>query len=294
VSHPTLGRVCTVFAAISALGIYTAAGAQAAGPEEEEAGSRISGILQFDFTNAYIFRGIMQERDGFIMQPWGELYLSAYQAEEGFLRDFTVGLGVWNSVQSEKTLAEHSPRILYETDLYPLLSFTFPYGLSLTTTYYWYTSPNGGFKTAQELDLKFAWDDSEALGRYSLQPWVNLAIETHRSALGDAEGEGVQLGVAPTLYTFDHPTYPISITIPLEVGLSIDDYYERDNGDNSPFGYFSWGLAMSVPLAFVPARYGTWSFLLSGKGFYFGNTLQQVNHGDSLWPLGVASLSLEF
>ncbi len=38
--------------------------------------SRLSGILQLDLTNAYFFRGILNERDGLIAQPWAELYVS--------------------------------------------------------------------------------------------------------------------------------------------------------------------------------------------------------------------------
>src|SRR4030095_15397945 len=43
---------------------------------EEEDASRWSGAIQFDFTNAYFFRGYLNERADFIWQPWAELYLN--------------------------------------------------------------------------------------------------------------------------------------------------------------------------------------------------------------------------
>jgi len=45
-------------------------------PARADDESRLSGILQLDLTNAYFFRGILNERDGLIAQPWAELYVS--------------------------------------------------------------------------------------------------------------------------------------------------------------------------------------------------------------------------
>ncbi len=292
--HATAAR--SAAALVSTLVLSNAIPAPARAAEEDEAAkSRISGILQLDLSNAYYFRGILQERDGVVSQPWAELYLNLCQSETGPIRDLTVGAGVWNSLHDENTLAAQSPALVYETDWYPLVSVGLPWGLSLTTVYYFYTSPNGAFSTAQELNFKLAWDDSEALGRFALAPWVNFAIETHRTALGVRAGEGVQLGIAPTLYTLENEQLPIEISLPVELGLSIDDYYEKvDLSNNEGFGYFSWGLAARIPLGFLDASWGAWALGVTGKGYYFGDSLADVNQFDSLQSQGVGSLSLEF
>ena len=75
--------------------------------------------------------------------------------------------------------------------------------MTLNTIYYFYTSPNGAFTTVQELNMKLAWDDSEAFGAWSMQPWINVAYETENTSYGPSRGTGVQLGVAPTLYARD-------------------------------------------------------------------------------------------
>jgi hypothetical protein len=275
----------TVLALAIALGLSAPASAQ-------DTESRFSGAVQFDFTNAYFFRGILQEREGAIMQPWAELYYSLYSSDEGFLRGVTVGAGMWTSFHSERTASTHSPGWWYEADYYPLVSFDFANNLNLTTVYYYYTSPNGAFTTAQELNLKLSWDDSDAFGAWSMQPWVNLAIETQNTAFGPHEGVGLQFGVEPTLYTAPNDVF--SLSLPVEVGLSLYGYYEGNSNDNHGFGYANAGLAASIPLSFMPEGAGEWSVNLAGKVFVFDEILENANRGKAVYPVGTISLAVAF
>ena len=256
--------------------------------------SHLSGAMQVDFTNAYYFRGILQERDSFIAQPWGELYYSLFQSEDGPIRDVSIGGGVWSSFHTEETGATQNPKSLYETDWYPIVSVELPQSLSLTTIYYFYTSPNDAWESVQELNFKLAWDDSETLGRFALQPWINLAIETHKTSFGPHKGEGFQMGIAPTLYEIPIEHYPVTLTAPVELGLALDEYYERDDGHESTFGYLSFGMAASFPLAFMPECLGSWSFTVTGKGYWLSHTLADVNLGRNLSPVVIGSLGVEF
>jgi hypothetical protein len=283
-------RATTSIAMALALGLSAPALAQ-----DDE--SRFSGIVQLDVTNAYFFRGILQEREGIIFEPWSELYYSLYSSDDGFLRDVTIGAGTWWSLHSERTLAGSidggdQNQWWYEADYYPLLSLGFTNGVSLTTVYYFYTSPNDAFTTAQELNFRLAWDDSETFGDWSMQPWMNLAIETVNTAFGPDEGTGLQLGIGPTLYAADDESF--TLTAPVEVGLSLEDYYEGSNGENHGFGYASAGLAASIPLTFVPEGAGAWSLGLAAKYFFFGHILEDANRGRSTYPVGTMSLAVEF
>jgi hypothetical protein len=267
----------------------------AAEPAEDDGfWSRISGAVGADFTNAYYFYGILQERHGFIAQPWGELYVNLFSSEEGPIRDITVGGGVWASFHTKETFATEGPHSLYETDWYPLLSVGLAGGLTFSGYYYYYTSPNGAFDTIEELHLGLAWDDSEVLGRLALAPYVNFAFEMHRTNFGDDEGVAMQVGVEPTLFEIPHARYPVTFTLPVELGLSIDDYYEEDDGEESNFGYLSWGLRASVPLAFMPESTGAWTFTLTGQGYTFSETLADANEGDDTDWVVTAGLSMEF
>jgi hypothetical protein len=257
-------------------------------------GSRISGVVQFDFTNAYFFRGILNERDDFIFQPWAELYLNLYSSETGPIRDVTIGFGVWASIHDNKTLADKSPKLLYETDWYPLISVGLPCDLTYTTTYYFYTSPNGAWPTVQEWNHKLAWDDSEVLGRFAISPYINVAIETSRSSTPTEKGVGIQLGLEPTLYEFENESFPLALTLPMEIGLSAGDYYESQNGNDDTFGYASWALKGSLPLTFIHESYGAWKLGLTGKLYYFGDNLAALNRGNDVYGQVVASLGVEF
>lgn len=243
--------------------------------------SRFSGVAQLDLTNAYIFRGIMQEKKGLIAQPWGEVYANLYSSEEGFLRDVTAGLGVWLSIHSNETLAASNPTSVYEADYYPLVSIDFAGGFNLLTIYYFYDSPNEAWDDAvQELNFKLSWDDSEWIG---LSPWLNVAIETYSTSFGSRSGTGAQFGIAPTFYESD----AFSLNGSAEVGLTIDDYYEGI-GDEDTFGYANLGVGVGVPIT------DTLSSNLGFKYFLFGDDLETVNNGHGGHGVVTASLTAEF
>jgi len=280
-------RVTILCSVLLAVALAVPAAVQA---EAEE--SNFSGVFQVDVTNAYFFRGILQEREGVQIQPWLELYYSLYSSDDGFLRNVTVGGGTWLSFQSERTLATQDPQWLYEADYYPIVSLGFAGGVSLTTIYYFYTSPNGAYSTVQELNHKLAWDDSEALGAWSMAPWVNLAVETENTSFGSKSGVGLQAGIGPTLYAAENESF--TLKLPVEAGFSIDDYYESSDGGNNGFGYASAGLLASIPLSFVPEGAGAWSVNLGAKYFVFNEILDSANRGRGTYPVGTASLAVAF
>jgi hypothetical protein len=91
------------------------------------------------------------------------------------------------------------------------------------------------------------------------------------------------------------------LTAPAEAGFSLDDYYEGSDGENHAFGYANVGLALSIPLSFVPESAGAWSLGLSGKYFFFGHQLESDstpdttgNRGRGSYPVGTMSISVAF
>jgi hypothetical protein len=274
---PSVKRPILVLAVLAAL-VGSANGAAAQD-------SRFSGVLQLDLTNAYYFRGILNEKGGFIAQPWGEAYVNLYGSDDGFIRDVTAGFGVWMSIHSRETLATNSPTSLYEVDYYPLVSVDFAGGVNLLTTYYFYDSPNGAWDQAvQELNFKLSWDDSEALGAFAVAPYMNFAIETYGTSLGSNSGTGLQLGIAPTFYENDH----FSISGGAEIGLTIGDYYEEVDSNENTFGYANLGVGVGVPIN------DTFETSLGFKYFIFGDDLQTVNGGHGGHGVVTASVTASF
>jgi hypothetical protein len=268
-------------------GVTTGATSALAGPNT----GKLSLLIGNDITTAYFFRGILQERDGFITQPYGEVGIKLYESE-GLLSSFSLFGGVWNSIHSEQTGASASPEVLYETDWYGGAQAVFG-ALTTRASYVAYTSPNDAFATVQEFDLSGAYDDSAYLGAFALKPSVLLAFETENTAFGVDEGIYVELGVAPGFNLNDSETYPVNLSFPMKLGLSGDDYYEDATGNDETVGYFSGGLKLGVPLAFIPSDYGTWSTSLGVNFLVLGEHTGDLNNED-FWTVGTWGVSMTY
>ncbi len=258
---------------------------------------RISFSVGNDFTTAYFFRGILQERNGFIWEPYAELAINLF-AGDGLLSTVDAGMGLWSSFHSNKTLASGSgPTNLYEVDYYPSLSAGLSFGLSTSLTYLVYTSPNGAFSTIQQLDLGLAFDDSELLGPFAVGPTATFSFELDNTSFGDKEGGYFELALAPSVELSlpgdEAGAYPLAFTVPLALGLSMYDYYETPTSDDT-FGFFSFGANVGVPLAFIPEDFGAWSVNAAINVLVLSDTLKDVNKGDSPFPVGTFSLVMAY
>jgi hypothetical protein len=93
-----------------------------AAPAEEAKGpntGRLSINAGVDWTTAYFFRGIKQETEDLILQPYGELSLKLVD-QAGALTSLSLTGGIWNSLQTGPTgsdsLTASDPKIWYEFD----------------------------------------------------------------------------------------------------------------------------------------------------------------------------------
>lgn len=271
-------------------------------PKEQEEPSgpnhgRISFELTNDFTTAYFFRGILQERNGFIWQPSAQLNFHLWDGD-GPLNSVTLGMGVWNSFQTAKTGATGGPTNLYETDYYPSLTLGWQGGLETSVTYNVYTSPNGAFATTQEVAVGLAFDDSELLGPFAMGPTATFAFETSNTSFGtDTKGGygefGVEPGIDISLPMLDPEKYPVTVSVPLAVGISLYDYY-NDGVDDPVWGFFSFGLTASMPLAFIPEDFGAWSVGAGINVLVLDDVLKAVNSNDNPYPVGTLSIAMEY
>jgi hypothetical protein len=267
-------------------------------PEEPEATGpnkgRVSFTVASDITTAYFFRGILQERNGFIWEPYAEMAINLFKSD-GPLSSVDLGMGIWFSFQSDKTGASGSgPTNLYETDYYPSLTLGWSPGLTTSLTYLIYTSPNGAFQTVQQLDLGLAFDDSPYLGAFALNPSTTFSFEVDNTSFGDKEGGYFELALAPGVtLPFPPDPYALSLTFPLALGLSMYDYYETETS-NDTFGFFSFGLNGGIPLAFIPEDFGSWTANLGINVLVLSDTLKDVNDGDNPFPVGTFSIAMQY
>jgi hypothetical protein len=219
--------------------------------EEEE--SPVSVLVGADFPSVYFFRGYKQEFDpALTFQPFVDVAIAGESAS------FNVGL--WNSLHTGSL--KDSDAGWYETDFYAAATVG-----RIKATYTAYLYPKIDDSAIHELMLSTSFDNVFA-------PSVALAFEVAKSSGAD-KGVYLELGVNPAIPMSDDA--PVSITIPVKIGLSLKDYYADDT-----FGYFSAGVNIGKSI--------TDSFEIHGSvtGLAFGEFLEFYNEkkGDFVASVG--------
>jgi hypothetical protein len=233
-----------------------------------------------DFPTDYYFRGIVQETRDYIIQPYGDLTFKLWDGVPAF-SNLALTIGTWNSLHGGPTGIEGpntDPKIWYESDFYTKVGWTMFENFSAGIIYTAYMSPNDFFGTVQELAVSLGFDDSKLLGPFSLKPTVLFAFEVKGQAdAGAHKGIYMQAGITPSYTFLEKSTYPITLSVPVLVGVSVDEYYEFGSGKDSTFGYFQGGVGLSVPLAFIPASFGSWQIKTGVNVLQLGGNVRDVN-----------------
>ena len=69
---------------------------------------------------------------------------------------------------------------------------------------------------------------------------------------------------------------------------------ERISGNDSTFGFFTGGLAASMPLKFIPAAFGNWQARASVMWLQLNDNLKTVNNGDSTEFIGTFGIAMTY
>lgn len=247
---------------------------QATAPAAGEIPKRYTVTVGVDVLSAYMFRGIHQESRGVIAQPPIDLGLTLSER-------LTLNVGQWHSIHSGPTGS------LYESDYYGSLTFSagrLKPGVLFTS----YTSPNDRFTTVQELATYVSFDDSGS--RFPLAPKATLAFELDGQADGGvSRGTYLELGIRPSIKLIDART-PLSLALPVRLGLSLKDYYEGAAGSDT-FGFASAGAVASLPIAIGKV---TWDVHGGVEMCRLGRNLKVLNANDAVRPVGVFGVTLTY
>ena len=280
---------------------------QAAGPNQGNV-SLESGV---EFTNAYYFRGIIQENQGFITQPYATVSFALFEGDgDGLINSLGLFMGIWNSFHDGPSGSggpNTDPKSWYESDLYTGVTVGLPANFEGTFTYTWYTSPNDVFLTVHEAMIGLNYDDSElwtfvGLDGMALSPSISVAFETQNTAFGPDEGVYLELGIEPSVNPFTNgPINQLSVSFPVTLGLGLSDYYElvTVNPDlttsraDDEFGYLKAGVAAALPLP-IPAEFGSWTLSAGVHLLFLGDNLEAANAGDDFEVIGVIGISMEY
>lgn len=244
-----------------------------------------------DVPSVYFFRGIRQEADpALTLWPYGDLGIALYSGEGG-LKSVGVNIGVWNSLQTGSSGTDGpSGGLHYEEDFYGTLSLGFGGGVTLGTSYMALTSPNNMFTTVKELQFKV----SKA---HMLAPYAFLAFELgkdtpflNQADAGLKKGTYLELGVGPS--------WPLgggkaTFAVPVKLGLSLGDYYEGPDGDET-FGFFDIGGLITVPISAASSRFGSWNIHGGADVLVFGDTTKAFNAGDKSQVIGLVGIGVTY
>ena len=252
---------------------------------QESEGSQVESSIGIDVTNQYFFRGILQEKEGVIAQPWVDFVFPLWEGKDTAL---SFNIGIWNSLHDGPTGSGGAGMTMhYELDAYAGIGVDFAKNVSGSVSYVVLSSPNSAFATVQELDVSISFDDSGLFGggpsRFlGFQPSVLVVFELDgQSDGGGNEGIYLELGIEPSLVLIEDESQPISASFPVAAGLSLSNYFEGAMGSDEFFGFAQGGVSLSTPLSFVPARMGSWSLSSGVSILFLGDNLETINGGDN-------------
>ena len=254
---------------------------------------KVSLAATYDFTNAYMFRGLLQDDTRLIMFPFAEARFDLHDDDDG-LTDAALRIGSWNSLNTGAAGSEGpSGKLWYESRFYSTVDFTFGPGITVGGTYTAYPSPNNSFSTVKELAFRVAADERNTFAGFALRPHALVAFELDTSpGLGQADGgQGagtyLEFGVAPGINDA-----AFAVSFPVKVGLSLDDYYELA-GEDHKFGFLSLGAIATLPIT-RSATSGAWDV---HGGFEFqslGDTPEAFNGGDQSKLIGIIGVGFSY
>ena len=232
--------------------------------------SAITGDFGVNFVSAYFSRGILQENQGAIAEPYADLYLSLFEGS-GAINKVSLNMGIWGSIHS------HNPGLgttssWYEFDWMPGISVTFAKNFTLTTSYYEFDSPNDSFAAARSVNINLAYNDADVLGVFAMHPHITFLRELdNKAGLGARKGSYYEVGIAPGLPAFG----PVTVTLPATAGFGSNRFYDK----GTVFGYFSVGPNIAIALPFVPSRFGSWTVNTSATYYHLNGNVATADLG---------------
>ena len=269
--------------------MQTSAAQEAASPELRP---RFSGSLEIAVSDKYVYHGYVFENQGAIVQPEIEV-LGLFYSGEGFLSKATARLMVWGSFQSHESRDEVNEvrvRAWYELQVESGIVLEFAKHFTVSLSYVRFESPNLAFVPSNAAELVVSVDDSEWLGPFALNPHVTWFRPFPGGWESSDEGSYFELGIEPE-HSFGESKRPIAVSFPVTAGFGQKRYYLGEH-----FGFFSVGIAASVPLTFIPAATcGEWNLGLSATYYRLGrNVAVASNDGVRDETVFTATVGTEF
>jgi hypothetical protein len=279
----------SAFRAVSLLSA-TAALAFAAAPAARADDSKVHALVNFEVSDKYLTpRGMIVVDHGMTYQ---QLFLAFVDLHDGapddFINNITFVPGVWADFATHPTaihLSGAGATDWVETDPIAGLSVKFAKNFKLDVTYTAFEMHILDIGTSQHLETKLSFDDSSYLQAFALHPYVSYWRELDGKATAAAN-----FGV-PSSYYFDVGIDPGTsigkwkIEVPIRALLPGSKFYGTHFASKSTIALYEITVKGSVPVNFMPAGYGSWSFHLGVNYMNFvDKNLQHLALGGGFGP----------
>jgi hypothetical protein len=224
----------------------------------------IHGFFNSPFKTAYVTpRGLVVQNAGLVWQPVVGLVFPI--GDVGVFKGLTFVGGIWNSVDTAEA-GSIDVGAWDEMDVFVALSANVTKEISLALTYSPWNFPQHAASTEHNIDLKVSYDDSAwamyGSSGFSLHPYVDFFFAMGNASTviqGNTGGSGyVELGLVPTYTLKSIPNYPITLTMPTYFSVGPRTYWAVAGLPGGNVGLISTALNGSIPLPFIPSRYGFW------------------------------------
>lgn len=228
-----------------------------------------------DYTPAYYRRGYLQDNSGLLIQPFVTGAYNVAPDEEGITQPY---LTSWNSLG---LLDLQNPMAVMVEGMAGVFLKRGPYALDINYAIY-NSSPMDGRSTIHEfggkfwLDLTGLWEETGQSAPFRLRSFVGLIWETYDEK-GSLDGYW-EFGIEPA-WRQTWRQQLLTVSLPLQLGMSGRNYYFNANGREQSLGYASVGLSASISLP-SPSWGGRW--YLSSSIYYTrlaADNLIAINNG---------------
>lgn len=198
------------------------------------------------------------------------------------LAPFTLNFGAWGDVNDNADSGLGGN--IQEIDVYAGLAYTIDRFTVGATYQEWYYASD----TERIVDVSLSFDDSDLIFEgFAFNPAILAHFRIDGNG-GQEEESAYVFGIAPS-FQLTEGDYALTLTIPASVAY----FTEGFNGGDSGFGYASVGATLSVPLAFIPAEYGSWS-AAANVTYYMTEEDAIPGNPDDDFLTGMLSVSVSF
>jgi hypothetical protein len=231
----------------------------------------IHGFAEIPFKTAYVTpRGLVVENQGLVIQPVVGLVMPL--DDIGPIGKVALVTGVWNSIN----LNQHDPYVGPWNELDYFLSISGSVDKFTGTLTYspWYSPPHA-FHIESTSDFKVGYDDTGMIMKgFAFKPYVDFfySISGDSTVILGRHGSTYyfEFGMAPSYTWKASADYPLTFSFPTYFSVGPKNYWDITES-HSNFGVFSTAFNVTVPLAFIPIRYGAWHADCGLQYFYLMN-----------------------